>query len=65
MGLLEDLKSGKYNLVLISVLFLFVFHQYRNKVEPMANLDTDQIEQVKNIIYETYKIDVESIKNLT
>ena len=64
MGLLEDLKSGKYNLVLFWSVFYF-YLSFINTVEPMANLDTDQIEQVKNIIYETYKIDVESIKNLT
>jgi hypothetical protein len=30
----------------------------------MANLDTDQLKQVKVLIYQTYQIDVESIKNL-
>jgi microcystin-dependent protein len=65
MELLEDLKSGKYNIVFIAILFVFVFHQYFIKLEPMANLDNDQIEQVKKLIYETYKIDVNSIKNLT
>jgi hypothetical protein len=28
MGLLEDLNSGKYNLVLFGILFIFMFHQY-------------------------------------
>ena len=28
MTLLEDLNTGKYNLVLIGILFVFMFHQY-------------------------------------
>ena len=28
MGVLEDLNTGKYNLILIIVLFILAFHQY-------------------------------------
>ena len=66
MGLLEDFNSGKYNLVLFGIVFVLVFKLFMdNQTEPMANLDNEQVEQVKKLIYETYKIDVNSIKNLS
>jgi hypothetical protein len=44
MGLLEDLSSGKYNLVLIGILFVFMFHQYwgasQTKFEPQGKAGT-------------------------
>ena len=64
MGLLEDLNTGKYNLVLIGILFVFMFHQYWNKTtEPMA--DTPSIDQIKDAIKQQYAVDVEAIRNLS
>ncbi len=66
MGLLEDLNSGKYNLVLIVVLFIFVFHQYWNKNnESMADVAPLTEDKIKELIYKTYLIDVTAIKNLS
>ncbi len=66
MGLLEDLSSGKYNLILIGILFIFVFHQYWNKnLEPMADVTSLTEDKVKELIYKTYLIDVTAIKNLS
>lgn len=78
MGLLEDLNSGvqfikdkflalqKYNLVVYGIVFVLFFKLFMDKqTEPMANLDNEQIEQVKKLIYDIYKIDVNSIKNLS
>jgi microcystin-dependent protein len=64
MKLLEDLQ--KYNYILIIILFVLVFKLFMDKqTESMTNLDNDQSEQVKKLIYETYKIDINSIKNLS
>ncbi len=66
MGLLEDLNSGKYNLVLIVILFIFVFHQYWNKnTESMADVAPLTEDKIKELIYKTYLIDVAAIKNLS
>ncbi len=66
MGLLENLSSGKYNLILIGILFVFVFHQYWNKnLEPMADVTSLTEDKVKELIYKTYLIDVTAIKNLS
>ena len=68
MGILEDIKSGKYNLVLFSILFIFMFHQYwcvstikksRCK-EKMTNVSND----INAAISRIYKADVEAIRNL-
>jgi hypothetical protein len=76
MGLLEDLNSGKYNLVLICILFIFMFHQYwgsssiakslkqiqcKDNKEPMADVSNDIKEAVKQV----YLADVEAIRNLS
>ena len=64
MGLIEDLNTGKYNLVLISILFVFMFHQYWNKTsEPMA--DTQSTDQIKDAIKQVYAADVDAIRNLS
>jgi len=66
MQLLEDLKSGKYNLLLILILFIFVFHQYwskSKKVEGMADLSN--VNQIKDIVKQVYLADIESIRNLS
>jgi len=66
MGLLEDLNSGKYNFVLIVILFIFVFHQYWNKnSESMADVASLTEDKIKELIYKTYLIDVTAIKNLS
>ena len=64
MGLLEDLNSGKYNLVLIGILFIFVFHQYTrtcSTTESMADVSNEIQEAIKKI----YEADVEAIRNLS
>ena len=76
MGLLEDLTSGKYNLVLFGILFIFMFHQYwgsysiaksikqiqcKETKEPMTNVSNDIKEAVKQV----YLADVEAIRNLS
>jgi hypothetical protein len=68
MRLLEDLSSGKYNLFLIAILFIFMFHQYwctssvaRSTKESMSNVLNDIKEAVKQV----YLADVEAIRNLS
>jgi hypothetical protein len=66
MGLLEDLSSGKYNLILFGILFIFIFNQYWNKNnESMADVATLTEDKIKELIYKTYLIDVTAIKNLS
>ncbi len=68
MGLLEDLNSGKYNLILFSVLFVLIFHQYWSKPtnESMVNLaDIPSDDTIKNMVKEVYNADVEAIRNLS
>ncbi len=66
MGLLEDLNSGKYNLILFGIIFIFIFHQYWNKKsEPMADVGSLTEDKIKELIYKTYLIDVTAIKNLS
>jgi hypothetical protein len=66
MGSLDDLSSGKYNLILIGILFIFVFHQYWNKnLEPMADVTSLTEDKVKKLIYKTYLIDVTAIKKFS
>jgi hypothetical protein len=72
MGLLEDLSSGKYNLILIGIIFIFIFHQYwcvsrfsrsmrQNRCkEQMTNVSND----INAAISRIYKADVEAIRNL-
>ena len=76
MGLLEDLTSGKYNLVLFGIIFIFMFHQYwcvssitkfirqsqcKDNKELMADVSNDIKEAVKQV----YLADVEAIRNLS
>jgi microcystin-dependent protein len=65
MGLLEDLNSGKYNLVLFAIIFILFFHQYwgacSKTKEPMTNVSNDIKEAVKQV----YLADVEAIRNLS
>lgn len=64
MTLWKDLKSGKYNLVLFSVIFILILILFlRRKKESMANTSVDsQIEQAVKQIYAT---DVEALRNLS
>ena len=57
--------DDKYLILICFVLIAYLFYKQCQQTEPMANLDNDQIEQVKKLIYETYKIDVNSIRNLS
>jgi microcystin-dependent protein len=63
MGLLEDLNSGKYNLVLFGIIFVILFHVYSCKQtkEPMADVSVD----IKEAIKQVYLADVEAIRNLS
>jgi hypothetical protein len=64
MGLFEDLSSGKYNLILIGIIFIFVFNIYwcqcKHKKESMTNVSNDITVAINKI----YKADVEAIRNL-
>ncbi len=64
MTLLEEISSGKYNLVLFGILFVFMFHQYWNKkTESMT--DVGNLDQIKEAVKQVYMADVESIRNLS
>jgi microcystin-dependent protein len=79
MGLLEDINSGKYNLVLFVVLFVIAFHQYwyassyvkytrstmqnRNK-KTEPMAELDISPQIKEAVKQQYVADVEAIRNL-
>jgi hypothetical protein len=58
---------NKYIIILVIIGFIFIFHLYWIKPsrEDMANLDDTQKMDVKQLIYDTYKIDVTAIKNLS
>ncbi len=64
MGLLEDLNSGKYNLVIYIIIFGLFFHQYwtnnQNVKEHMGEVSVD----IKEAIKQVYLADVEAIRNL-
>ena len=64
MGLLEDLNSGKYNLILFGILFIFMFHQYWNKNTELMG-DVGNQDQIKEAVKQVYMADVESIRNLS
>ena len=64
MGLLEDLNTGKYNLILFVIIFLLFFHQYfsnRTK-ESMADLTEAQM---ADVISKYYLADVEAVRRLS
>ena len=81
MGLLEDLNSGKYNLVLICILFIFMFHQYwcidrstrQSRCFMMRSQCKEEIKEsmsnvsndIKEAVKQVYLADVESIRNLS
>jgi hypothetical protein len=67
MGLLEDFKLNKINIVFIIIGFVLIFNLYwkKDNIETMANLDSQQRDEVKQLIYNTYRIDVNAIKNLS
>jgi hypothetical protein len=63
MKLLENIK--KYHLLIFLFLVMYMIHIKLNntkKIENMTNIDK---EDIKKLIYETYKIDVQAIKNLS
>ena len=65
MGLLEDINSGKYNLVIIIIGFFFIFHLYWNKTNTEQMTDTNIPDQIKEAVKQYYLADVESIRNLS
>jgi len=80
MGLLEDLNSGKYNFVLIGILFIFMFHQYwcidrstrqnkyfmrRSQCKETKEPMTNVSNDIKEAVKQVYLADVEAIRNLS
>ncbi len=66
MGLIEDIKLGKYNLEIFIVIGILFFNLYWNKTtEPMTDVGPLTEDRVKQLIYETYLVDVNAIKNLS
>lgn len=66
MELIDDMMSGKYNTILIGILFVFVFHQYWNKTcENMADTSSITSDQLQEAIRKQYNVDVEAIRNLS
>ena len=70
MGLLEDINSGNYNLVIIIIGFFFIFHLYwkKSNTEQMTdtnNTNTNITDQIKEAVKQYYIADVESIRNLS
>jgi len=63
MSLLKDLNSGKYNLILILIISVFIFHQYWCKFNSNKESMTD-INSIKSIIDSIYKADIEAIRTL-
>ena len=65
MGLLEDIDSGKYNLVLFCIFGFLIAHLYWNKSsESMTDVEQLSQDQIKNAIKQIYNADVEAIRNL-
>ena len=65
--ILEKIKSGKYNIIIFAISFIFIFHIYnhistcQNKIENMADVSEAQIaEAVKK-----YYISDDFIKSIT
>jgi hypothetical protein len=68
MGLLEDLSSGKYNLVLFGILFIFIFHQYwcasQTKFEPQGKAGESSItKSIKQIQCKDNKESMADVSN--
>ncbi len=63
MEFLEELKSGKFNTILLIIVLVLIFHIYWTKdtKEPMAEVSGDIKEAVKQV----YLADVEAIRNLS
>ena len=56
------------NIYLIFICFIligYLFVNQKKQCEPMANLDAEQIEKVKELIYKIYLIDVNTVQNLS
>ncbi len=64
MGFLEDLKSGKFNNIIIALLCLLVFHLYWTKDSNKESMADNQDNAIEAAIKRIYKADVEAIRNL-
>jgi hypothetical protein len=54
------------NYIIFTILFLLGLNLYMGKkTESMTNLDDNQKAEIKQMIYDTYKVDVNAIKNLS
>jgi len=54
------------NYIIFTILFLLVLNLYMGKkTESMTNIDDNQKTKIKQMIYDTYKDDVKTIKNLS
>jgi hypothetical protein len=69
MTLLEDITSGKYNNYLIAIIFVIIFlivtKKSKEDFTAITSLSDQQQNDIKQLIYETYRIDVNAIKNLS
>lgn len=63
MEFLEELKSGKFNTILLIIVLVLIFHLYwtNDTKETMAEVSSDIKEAVKQV----YLADVEAIRNLS
>ncbi len=64
MGFLEDLNNGKFNLIILIVVSMLLFHIYWSKndiKEPMAD---NQDAAIEAAVKKIYRADVEAIRNL-
>lgn len=63
MSLIENLKNGNINTILLIVGFLFIFHIYwtKDNKEHMGEVSGD----IKDVVKQVYLADVEAIRNLS
>ena len=70
MSLCQDLLNGKYNLLLIFLIFILIFHCYYTRPEKMEGMaDIPVTEEIKKAISDeiknVYTADIESIRTLS
>lgn len=64
MGLLEDLNSGKYNLVFFGIIFILFFHQYWCSSSKTKELMTNVSNDIKEAVKQVYLADVYPLKRI-